>query len=698
MAFKRTIGIALWEKHMPYTNNADFMSNKVLTETCAGLARYRELGVKKLESFVSQNPEHPQISVVLEDLEKLKLLQRVKVPTQDGFYRNYYILAEVTDGVTEKVSLIQRAHTLLRLRRLVDSELTLENYLLNRDNFELKTQALLKLPKHGKVKEVQRELIALTISELLGFKTTQHTMVNFNGIPALFIPFDEIRLMRKYVQGKNFKKHLVTNPSSYGEIYKNYSLIRALGEGLCADQTIDDFGMSLAFFYVCSDTDAFGGYNQNKALLNDKHLYIFDQLVMSVDKLALDSRFSMQPSQFLIKHTRHGQGRNRSLVEDSLFENKFLSVYQLQENCILIQEMLDKIIQTHYQNIQQLECKESKLNVDELSQLKLSREFAEDAELIKSVLVKRIENALNFLPSFESKLEDDVDPKTISLHAMMLEKLLNNPVLFADDGRPYRQPWTNPHTNKLQHILLRKGRLVELRFSHKPNRDCIAEIEKYLGTEIKLKGDTTLIVPLHMLLEINDRILYPEYFPFLKKKINYLDIDALRRLASCYPDDDKQLILEKIYEFIVDYLRGGSFNKQLKKIEDISIKVQEIKANTANQGLICNIQKRLHYAIQQKLQALFPIDYSGLMNNAFAAAVKLDRLTEFNQVCIAVLKSGYDAYPEFNIYLHNCICFDKNSNNYQQARLASGQLHQASLDIQNSLTSIKQHQSNSISA
>ena len=320
--------------------------------------RHVENYIKLIKEKISSTPENdPRLIIyqnkliVLEDLNKINQLKALTIPNESSGKKRFCILDEPAGGVTEKISLIALESVHSQLTNLNNSVLTsVSSYLKGRADFKLNTEAILKLPKHGKIEEVQREAMALNISRTLGLTTTQLTMVMHNNQPALFVPFDRIKLLNKFASGQ-IKK---ANFGFSNQTYSHYSIINAIGSGLQADKFIEDFGKAIGFIYICSDPDAIGGYIQNKALIDSELLYIFDQVFMPNDKLGLDSRLSLQPIQLILKHSRHGQGRNRSLIEDSSMVQKFNSILQLQQKRQLLIQLAERAITVHQIRINEL--------------------------------------------------------------------------------------------------------------------------------------------------------------------------------------------------------------------------------------------------------------------------------------------------------------------------------------------------------
>lgn len=237
----------------------------------------------KIDALIKIEKNENRITIY-NDYKKIANLSLISIP-YEGEIRRYCRIIEKVSGVTEKIPLVSFTAVDKNLHKLlIDMPTTVDSYINNKSQYALPMQAILKLPKKIKVfktpilTEVQREALALDISEMLGFKTTGHKMlISHNGEPRLFVPFDNIKQLKEFASAEKLA-------SAENKIDVNDSTIKPVGEGLLPDQTIEDFGKSLAYFYLCNDPDAFGGYNQNKALINDKYFYIFDQAVHTWSK------------------------------------------------------------------------------------------------------------------------------------------------------------------------------------------------------------------------------------------------------------------------------------------------------------------------------------------------------------------------------------------------------------------------------
>lgn len=395
------------------------------------------------------------------DLNKLNELKRIDIPQDNGPHHSYCILNENIGGVTKKVSLISVEHAKKQLGHLCDctDELTVDEYHTQRECYKLSTQAIIKRPKHGNIKEVQHEAMAMNISRLLGLDTAITTLISYQGQPALFVSFSDIRLLNDFTSGKTFNALIIGKP------YTHYSTIKPVGEVLQADCFIHDFGNALAFFYLCIDTDAIGWHCQNKALKKAKSLFIFDQSLMDTDKFILDSRLCLIPVDFLRKHTRHGLGRNRTIIEDSLMSTKFASIMQLKMMGEKIVQYVMHVEWRHHHRAKKIERQLTKELSEEqrrqltteLSQLQI---LEKDAEVLKLKIQERID-AIN---AVFTQISGDFSPAEIR-QALILEKLIHNPILFSRDGRPYKNPWTHRHQNNLKKVEGLDNEYIELTFN-----------------------------------------------------------------------------------------------------------------------------------------------------------------------------------------------------------------------------------------
>ncbi|MDX1838061.1 hypothetical protein DIZ81_09415 [Legionella taurinensis] len=617
-----------------------------------------------LKKFTSQ-------LTLLEDLHKINQLKIIQIPNENGAAFNYCELAESAGGVTEKVSLISLSKVTSQLTTLVTTApTTVQDYLDHRNDYKLSTQAILKLPKHGKIEEVQRESLALNFSRLSGLDTTQSSMVMYNGKPTLFVPFDDIRLLKDFAHGKVFKSGLTGS-----QTYEHYSTIDPVGSGLQSNVFIQDFGKSLGVFYLCSDPDFVGGYNQNKALRNSKSLFMFDMVVMPGDKLKLDSRLSLQPNEFLVKHTRHGQGRNRTLIEDSAFHEKFNSLLTVMRNENRMLAYLDLTISRHAAHIEQLkksldnatssQAKEIKSEIKQVAALQ------KDAELIRQSVKNRISRIPETFPGSEK----------ISYNGMakglILEKLLNNPALFNDEGRPYRNPWTYRNETQLTYMKFLPGQdhngdKVLLAFSSIIPPQMVSFIKRHGAPSLTIVPHrnefelTHMTISVKELAALQETMLYPETHLEGLLPTDYLNLSDLQAIGNAYGEGHRTRIISLMQEYKQFMAQTGvnepSVQSKLKAINSVDADLLEFINTAKDKGFAMHVRKKMQFDIQQQLRGMIPAkELPDNLDEAFSAALKLDQINTFNRVMETAIETKKWNSPEFKKFLQACI------NQYQGA-------------------------------
>ncbi len=608
---------------------------------------------------------------ILTDLSKINQLKAISIPQDNGPALAYCTLAEATGGVTEKVALISLAKVKLQLGNLSGNDaLTVDNYNDNRGNYSLGTEAILKLPKHGKVVEVQREAMALNISRMMGLDTARSTTVSYDGHPALFVPFDRIKQLSEFSSGKTFTAGLGIK----GQTYTHYSTIKPVGGGMQSDRFVNDFGNSLGLFYLCSDTDAVGGYCQNKALRNANTLFIFDQVVMSDHKFVLDSRLSLQPDQFLMKHTRHGQGRNRTLIEDSSMVTKFESIMQLKD-------MSDRILQyaSHTAFKHSNKAKEIRQSltgrITEEQRVKLNTELTdvvkleEDALLLKAKMQERVASIDGVLP----KTTGVVSREEVR-QALILEKLMHNPVLFSDDGRPYKNPWTNRQDNPALSINDLGNGSVQINFKSKMTAEMVDFIKAHGGgASLTLTSPKVLTISKAHLSALREDMLHPENTLALAPATDYLAPADLSVIKKAYDSGHKTRIIECIGIYRAEMNKAVTpVNEKLAWIKDTEIMLKEYVDTAKDQGFGMHILKKFYFDAQQQMQRLMnPLHVPAQLNQAFAAALKLDRVAEFNAVVREAIAQKKLTDPQFTAFLTYCIQREAAATNHAEAKQES---------------------------
>lgn len=612
---------------------------------------------------------------ILVDLNKINQLQQINIPQDNGSELKYCILAENMGGVTEKVSLISLSRAKAQLTNLsAKSDLSIDSYDTDRNDYKLSTDAIIKLPKHGIIKEVLHEAMALNISRIMGLDTTSSTSISHNGQPALFVPFDNIKLLSEFASGKTFTAGLGIT----GQTYTHYSTINPVGEGIQADRFVDDFGDALALIYLCSDTDAIGGYCQNKALKDSKSLFIFDQVIMNENKFILDSRLSLQPGQFIMKHTRHGQGRNRTLIEDSTMVSKFASIMHLRDTGNKIIQYVNHTFLKHHQRANAIKqsltgALSTEARTKLTAELKDVELLATDAEKIRDRIVERI-NAINdILPRITGTINYDEIRQ-----ALIFEKLVHNPVLFSEDGRAYKNPWTTRQTNNIESITDLGDGNVQLHFKNKVPAEMIDFIIHRSKTKLLTDSSAKIISMSRMDLNaLREDILHPEHRLNLEPNTDYLAPADLLIIKSAYNNEGhKTRIINLVSSYRAIMNKSTKLpTEKLAIINKTETEIKELIQASKDKGMGMHVLKKFHFDVQQQLQKMMnPAFIPTNINQAFSAALKLDRVSDFNHAVQEAVMQNKLSDPHFLTFLTSCIQRANQATNHSEAKEQSKEL------------------------
>lgn len=625
--------------------------------------------------------------IVAEDLLKINQLEAITIPDEQGGSSTYCSLAEAAGGVTEKVSLVSLATVTSQLGGLRDTDVSsIDDYLNNRGDYKLSTEGILKLPKHGNIEEVQREAMALNLSRTLGLDTTRSSMVSHDGKPALFVPFDNIKLMSEFAQGKTFEAFEPLKKEK--KTYQHYSTLNPLGSGLQSNRYIDDFGDSFALFYACSDPDSVGGYNQNKALRNNRSLYIFDQIIMPSDKMKLDSRLSLQPDEFIKKHTRHGQGRNRTLIEDASLTAKFESLKRLLAQRDRIYAIATATADRHQREIERLEGLLSNPHLNEKGRQALGEQkkqvtaLKKDAIDIRNAIINRIDKIYSVLPKIREGQQHRISMEHMK-QALVLEKLLHNPSLFTDDGRPYKNPWTYRQGNPVKTMeLLPNGHFL-LKFDSKLSTKMLDFIKRHGGDSIGLHSSKGIEISEKKLLSLRETMLHPESQMQMQRGVNYLKFDDLNQIGMAYGKGHRTRILNLLDNYI-GVMSKPTYNQEqkLSAIRNVAIRLQRYINTAQDKGFGMHVLKKLHFDIQQRLQKMIPSkDKPEHLDEAFSAALKLDRVDMFNKVMAEAIRHNRVNSLDFQDFLQTCIDEAAQASNHIEAVEASNTIHELGKEL-----------------
>lgn len=142
-----------------------------------------------------------------------------------------------------------------------------------------------------------------------------------------------------------------------------------------------------------------------------------------------------------------------------------------------------------------------------------------DAEQIKSQILIRINKIAEVLPQTTGPVGSDVIRQ-----CLILEKLLHNPVLYSDDGRPYKNPWTTRQANTVQTINdLQTGR-YKLLLNSIFQKKWFDFIKRHGGGDsLTISSPKVITISKAHLDGLRENMLHPEHSPELSLNTDYLD-------------------------------------------------------------------------------------------------------------------------------------------------------------------------------
>ena len=585
---------------------------------------------KKLEQLKQDTSKDNQKEItLLQDYLKIKSLKPITIPGQE---KTYFELENNLGGVSKKIALIDQESTNRKLRQLIDKKpSTLDTYSMHCSNWALRADGMLKLPKHRKNTEVLREYLALQISKLLGLITTDVSMITYQNKPALFIHFQDITPLNAVVHGSPFK------PTLFSETYYHYSTLKPVGDGLLPppNTAIEDFGSSMGLFYLCNDPDAIGGYNQNKAILGRK-LFIFDQVLKRDESFALDSRLSIVPIGWK-RHSRHFNGRNRTVVEDSSIEAKFDAIMNLKQQTKAIQTCLNDT-KTNFQGMDG----------------KLKRELEDDLARLSTIINQRIDKVDVMLPVKRGDLNEQSLKKTL-----VLEKLLNRPVLYHAEGRAYRYPWTNRHALRVLKITNGVnffGNLT-IEFNGPIPDDLINALsDSGLSSIRKVPNTNSIFINLNELEKITENQLFPEMDSKWQQGFCYIKLSRMQQLAKAYPKKSTGSVLEIVKKHLKDDREQLTLELLTTLEDDI---ISQVIMDKKKSGFGLHVLKNIQYQKFSLLLEKVDKEDQDFCKTAFSAAHQLDKIASFNSVLECIQK------PKLNKFLAKTIRFAQSAHDFK---------------------------------
>src|SRR3990167_3402956 len=463
------------------------------------------------QPLLSEN-QKKEIQVQLDKIKSLNLIIPIK-----GHDQVYYSIADSVAGVTKKTCLISQIalkNSLIALTEVKDFAAV--------ENNKIRMNAILKHPKSGKDTEVQREAIGLKIARILGFSdVTESTLVNHNTgtgrHPCLLVPFGQMELLTfsmDHVDGME------------GRLKKEHF------------QSTEDLGKYSAFFMICSDPDFIGKAGQNKGLTGDelKRLYLFDQVFMTDNNLGLDRLFNLVPTNLFVKMpdfiSRHFMGRNKSVINDSLYEEKIQGAIAILQKKGEIQKMFEGVKRANPRAVDD----------------PLVKALQKDAAECLNAFNDRIGILEKLFPTVEVNGEakqvgdlvraEDTANLELLKKAMMANQLLNKPRLFDESGKPYRAPFLAKLSTFVKGVSIAEDNVTisfsrELDFPLFENKKTLLEQQ---GFTISEDGKSATI-PKTVLQNLSEQNYFKERSNSIDLGHAYIDNNKINTLAQTYKEN-----------------------------------------------------------------------------------------------------------------------------------------------------------------
>lgn len=398
--------------------------------------------------------------------------------------------------------------------------------------------------------------------------------------PSLFVPFGNMQLLTDSVDKPGSMKGRLKSTEH---------------------ASVEDFGKYSAYFMLCSDPDFIGKNGQNKGLTfnsqtNQRELYIFDQVFMSTENFGLDQNLNLIPTNPLSKLppvvARHFMGRNKSVINDSSYEEKARSILKLIENKAAIRGIFESIIEQRKQDIEKCQSDEG--------QLKQLISLKEDAELCLKNFNKRLVSLEKHLPKLDTL--EVISPKAksqninVRLKAMTAAHLLNNPVLFDSKGQSYRAPYVHQVKYRVNSIVQR-GESTTIKFNKRLAKEQQALL-KQKGFEF-MAGEQVCKIKTEDLLKITEESFYDVQNKQINEDIDYLSAADIEQLAQAYH------IKNLGGKSVTDYFQLSQ--QKFDSLSDFRHFYQRLNAfpeQKVNLGFKRHLKQKICFAIAQKRMAI----------------------------------------------------------------------------------------------
>ena len=295
-----------------------------------------------------------------------------------------------------------------------------------------------------------------------------------------------------------------------------------------------------------------------------------------------------------------------------------------------------------------------------------------DAMTIKASMKARIENIHKMMP-VRSKTVSDIELR----QSLVLEKLLNNPTLFTDTGRPYKNPWTYRHTNTIKSIEVMKDNQLLITLDNKIDPNMTAFLNRH-GASIEHSSPKQLVITREKLAALRENMLHPETQLQFQADKNYLDKNDLEMISKAYDKGHRTKIMQTVDDYVkVMKKKPVTDDEKRAAINQATVSLMEHISTAKDKGFGMQVMKKLHFDIQQQLQMMIPAHQKPAnLDEAFAAAIKLDRIADFNMVVNEAIHNNKLASPAFRDFLQGCIDKATLATNHQEAIDRSAEIPQ----------------------
>jgi hypothetical protein len=194
-------------------------------------------------------------------------------------------------------------------------------------------------------------------------------------------------------------------------------------------------------------------------------------------------------------------------------------------------------------------------------------------------------------------------------------------------------------------------------------------------------GDTTtnlasakeIIISKAHLAALREDILYPEHRLTINHDADYLALNNLAQIKNAYKEGNTARIIGAIQQY-----RAKMNDEELSTPEKLDLitktktALRNLIGTAKDKGFGMHVLKKFYFDAQKKLQLnMNPLEKPNNMDQAFAAALKLDRVSDFNKVAAEAIKQNKVNDPQFTGFLDSCVLRAQTANNHTSAQRES---------------------------